>query len=364
MDKIDNRLYEFKEIPYKFWKKKGMAYYAESEMEYLTSELMSISEVESRQYQDACTELYLMYERAAQYVIDHNLWKDLGIPENCIDIIKYSWEHRRRLLHLYGRFDLAGIIDGLTPKLIEFNADTATVMPETAIIQKEQFGKAKIGGGSFQFNNLHKAVTTRFEELARANPRKRKGILLSDMGHPEDAMNTDIITAAAKKAGFETQQTVLDQVHFSTEHGIMIHNVGDDYTAYDYWFKLVPWEFLAYEEPELMKTLTEIVRKDLCVILNPAYTMIFQSKAIMKVLWDLYPNHYLLLKTSYDAKDLLGKPFVKKVIYGREGENVQVFNKNGDNMESNGGDFGHYPSVYQEFVPLPQDIDDDIYQAG
>ena len=34
--------------------------------------------------------------------------------------------------HLYGRFDLSGGLDGKPIKLIEFNADTATCIPETA----------------------------------------------------------------------------------------------------------------------------------------------------------------------------------------------------------------------------------------
>jgi len=43
--------------------------------------------------------------------------------------------------HLYGRFDLAGGIDGKPIKLLEFNADTPTALFESAIIQWAILGK-------------------------------------------------------------------------------------------------------------------------------------------------------------------------------------------------------------------------------
>ena len=46
--------------------------------------------------------------------------------------------------------------------------------------------------------------------------------------------------------------------------------------------------------------LTEIIKEKRAIIFNPAYTLIFQSKAFMKILWDLYPNHPLLLETSFE----------------------------------------------------------------
>jgi len=52
--------------------------------------------------------------------------------------------------------------------------------------------------------------------------------------------------------------------------------------------------------PELARLLTHTLRNPKAIILNPAYTLMFQSKAFMKVLWDLYPNHPLLLETSFE----------------------------------------------------------------
>ncbi len=362
-DNLNNRLYEFKELSYKFWKNLGLAYYAEEEMEYITNELLCVSDVEVKKYADACSELYIMYERAAQHVIDNNLWEELGIPENAIEIIRYTWARRKQTPQLYGRFDLAGVIDGTPAKLIEFNADTATVMPETAIIQFEQLKAANIKG-SFQYSELVERIGKRFAEIKALHQNREPKILLSGLGHLEDHLNLDIITSAAQKAKFDTQQLDLEHVVFSAEDGIFARVGEDEYIQYDFWFKLIPWEFIAYEEPELMDLLSQIVTKDLAIILNPAYTMIFQSKAIMKILWDLYPNHHLLLKTTFSADDFRNQAHVQKVIFGREGENVKVFGTGANIREENEGDYEDFPSVFQTFVELPKDADEEIYQAG
>ncbi len=51
------------------------------------------------------------------------------------------------------------------------------------------------------------------------------------------------------------------------------------------------------------------MRKKKAIILNPAYTLLFQSKRILKILWELFPNLPLLLETR--DTPLEGKVYVK-----------------------------------------------------
>ena len=103
----------------------------ENTLPYITDEMVIISEKEAENYYEAGNQLYEMFTEAAQYVIDNERFAELGIPENLIDLVIYSWENDKQW-HLYGRFDLSGGLDGKPIKLIEFNADTATCIPETA----------------------------------------------------------------------------------------------------------------------------------------------------------------------------------------------------------------------------------------
>ena len=88
----------------------------------------------------------------------------------------------------------------------------------------------------------------------------------------------------------------------------------------------------------------------------------FQSKGFMKILWDLYPNHPLLLETSFEP--LENKKQVEKRCFGREGANVAIVNADNSLDIKTDGDYEHHKAVYQEFVELPKDEDGNFYQAG
>lgn len=361
---LDDRLIDIKSVSSKTYKKLGLKYYIAPDMEYIVDELLEVQPNEIQSYKNAANELYEMFEKAAQHVIDNNLWEVAGIPENAIEVITHSWRNRDLHPHLYGRFDLSGVIDGKGAKLIEFNADTATVLPESVVIQREQLLANKMDP-SKQFNDTFKNVREQFKKLMALHPDREPTILISTLGHEEDYLNADMIAQAAERAGMETLFAELPDVEFDPNEGIFARMKGDEYLLVDFWFKLIPWEFIAFEEPELMDILTNLVLNDKVIILNPAYTMLFQSKAMLKILWDLYPNHPLLLKTTFSGDDFRRKEaYVSKVIYGREGSNITVFDQYGDTKEWNEGAYSKYPSVFQAYEQLPMDEDGDFYQAG
>jgi glutathionylspermidine synthase len=329
---------------------------------YLTNEVVVIQPAEADAYYEAANELFEMFIAAGQKIIDENRFAEMGIPANLVELIKLSWDDDRHI-HLYGRFDLAGGVDGKEIKLIEFNADTATCLPETAVVQ---YAHLKANGleESQQFNAVFETLTGQFEELLAINPDLQPTLLLSAMrGFPEDDANVALLGEAAREAGFDIEFDFVDNVEFSAEEGIFWQNPKNgQFEKLDFWFKLIPWESIAEDEPELVEILIEIVRKRLAVVLNPAYTLLFQSKYILKILWDLYPNHPLLLQT--DTKPLVGKSCVEKVLFGREGANVRILNADGSERQAADGDYGAYPKIYQQYVEFPLDSADYTYQAG
>lgn len=361
---VDDRLIDIKPIPSKVVKKLGLKHFFAPDMEYIVDELMEVHPNEIQTYRDAANQLYKMYEEAAQYVIDNDLWEAAGIPQNAIEIIKYTWRNRDQHPHLYGRFDISGVIDGKPGKLIEFNADTATVLAESVIIQREQLMANKMDT-SKQFNDTFKFIRESLKNLMAKHPHREPTLLVSTLGHEEDFISADMIAQAAERAGMETLFADLPEVEFAPDEGIFARLRDDEYLQVDFWFKLIPWEFIAFEEPELMDILTKLVVEEKVIILNPAYTLLFQSKAMLTILWNLFPNHELLLKTSFNPDEFKGKQaYVEKVIYGREGFNITVFDKYGGTKEWNQGDYADYPSIYQAYDQLPMDEDGDFYQAG
>lgn len=331
---------------------------------YICDEIIEVSKNEANAYYEAANELYDMFVAGAQHVIDNNLFHELSIPFNLVDIIKDSWENDVHW-HLYGRFDFAGGLDGKDIKLLEFNADTPTSLFETAIVQ---WAMLKYNGMDemSQFNDIYEAIKENFKRLVTLSDDTSEfhkyyegwKILFSCVaGSSEDEQTVKLLENMAEEAGFHTKFAYVDEIGFSDDEGIFV-----DDESFEYWFKLIPWEMIAINEGELALILKNIIKNQKAIILNPAYTLLFQSKGMMKILWDLYPNHPLLLETSFEP--LKGKKQVAKPLLGREGANVEILDENSKIIESRDGDYSSQNKIYQEFYELNKDDKDNSYQAG
>ena len=331
---------------------------------YVASEIVEISSDEADAYYEASNELYEMFAEAGEYVIENELFHELGIPFNLIDAVKMSWDNDVHW-HLYGRFDLAGGIDGRPIKLIEFNADTPTSLFETSILQWAML-KANNMEDSHQFNNVYDAIKDNFKRLImmegdikdfEKNYDGWKILFSSVKDNKEEESTVKLLQTIANEAGFNTEFAYMEDVEFDANDGIFYKDVN-----YEYWFKLFPWEDIGIEESDLAMLLTQIMENQKAIILNPAYTLMFQSKAFMKILWDLYPNHPLLLETDFEP--LKGIAQVEKKIFGREGANTVIVDENEKVIEERDGEYGEFQSIFQEYVKFPTDKNGESYQAG
>ena len=82
----------------------------------------------------------------------------------------------------------------------------------------------------------------------------------------------------------------------------------------------------------------------------------------MKILWDLYPNHPLLLETSFEP--LINTKQVEKMCFGREGANIAIINDDNSLDIKTDGVYENGKTIYQEYVEFNQDKDGSYYQAG
>ncbi|MBT7117721.1 MAG: glutathionylspermidine synthase family protein [Campylobacteraceae bacterium] len=332
---------------------------------YISDEVVEITEDEATAYYEATNELYEMYCEAGEHVIENNLFHELNIPFNLVELIKQSWEDDVHW-HLYGRFDLAGGIDGKPIKLIEFNADTPTSVFETAIIQWAMLKFNDLEESS-QFNSLYESLKDNFKRFVTLNTPIEDfekyykdlnfKILFSSISESiEDENTVKLLQHIANEAGYITDFEYMEDVEFSND------GISKKDKIFEFWFKLIPWEDIAIDEGELAVLLTDIINNKKAIIVNPAYTVMFQSKGFMKILWDLYPNHPLLLETSFEP--LNSKKQVEKMCFGREGANTAIINADNSLEIKTDGEYDNFKPIYQEYVEFPKDNNGDFYQAG
>ncbi|WP_104761778.1 glutathionylspermidine synthase family protein [Helicobacter cetorum] len=319
---------------------------------YIADEMVAISQKEADAYYDACNELYDMFVETAEDVIANERFFELDIPNALIPMIKQSFEEEVHW-HIYGRFDLAGGLDGKPIKLLEFNADTPTMLYESAVVQWALL-KANGYDENAQFNNLYEAIGENFKRMITLGEDTSsfdemyegwKILFSSIKDNAEEERTVRFLQDIAQSVGFETEFSYIDEVEFNANEGVFKNGVN-----YEFLFKLLPWENIAIDEPELALLMQSMMENKNTIFLNPAYTILFQSKRFLKLLWDKYPNHPLLLETSYEP--LKNKKQIKKVAFGREGANSEIFDTSMQLVFKTEGIYSNHKPIYQEFYEL------------
>jgi glutathionylspermidine synthase len=355
---IDDRLSPAPKLDGKFIKKYGFQYFNSGENhDYLADEMLGLRTEEEAAFLAAGQTAFQLLREAAKTVVSSpRLLALFGIPAHCHDLLRWSVEHEWDD-YLVGRFDFAGGLDGLPIKLLEFNADTCSLMVETAFLQPRLLQDTKKNGLK---NDLLTSLTGRLRTLGR-----EQNLLLTDLGFAEDQLTASVLGRAARQAGWEDVGSAsLESVIFDPDDAVL-QNLGNGQAkAYDNVYKAFPWDFVAFEEPELWEILTELITHRRVKIWNPAWSMLLQAKGILAVAYEQNPRHPLLLETNWSASTLRARQYVSKPIWGRMGENVSVFHSPNYPTATTQGDFAGGPMIYQELAHFAKDREDYRYQLS
>jgi glutathionylspermidine synthase len=287
--------------------------------------------------EEATTELHKMCIAAAQHVIDRDWYDRFAIPREAVPKIERSWNDDEDTL--FGRFDIswAGAASG-PPKMLEYNADTPTSLIEASVAQ--WYWLQEVKPGTDQFNSLHEKLIVRWQEIGETLASKRVHFsCVADS--EEDVGNLDYLRDVATQAGLEA-------------HFIDVGAIGWDAVAKRFadeqlnpittLFKLYPWEWLVREP--FARNLYE---SDLRVI-EPAWKMLLSNKAILPVLWELYPDHPNLLSAYFEPQKFAGD-YVKKPLLSREGANITIHTAQSEIAIP--GEYGAEGFIYQAYHPVP-----------
>jgi glutathionylspermidine synthase len=296
--------------------------------------------------------LHDMSLETVQHIIDKDLFKRFFLPDNVKDIIVQSWNEEHPAI--YGRFDLG--YNPLLPdfasqvKMMEYNADTPTSLFEAAIVQ--WYWLQDIDSALDQFNSLHEKLIAKFKDIGPY--LKEPGFLhfscLKD--NIEDLTTVEYLRDCAVQAELKTGLLYIEDIGFLDDekcyvdmNNEMINNI----------FKLYPWEWLIDEK----FSAGLFNNKNSPFWIEPAWKMLLSNKMLSVILWELFPEHPLLLP-AFTNKDYFIKnklSYVSKPILGREGNNVVLNKYNGRDYEqisADEGNYGNQPLVYQQLFEVPE----------
>ncbi len=284
----------------------------------------------------ATTELWDLCLGAVQHVIDNNLYNQFSIPENFIPLIEKSWAEDHPAI--YGRFDFCYKNGQL--KLLEFNADTPTSLYEAGIVQwfwLQDFDKSKD-----QFNSVHEKMIAYWKYLKNyLHQGKLHFTCLKET--LEDLTNTEYIRDCAMQAGLDTKLVYIDDIGWDNDAKIFVDMEDEPIKNV---FKLYPWEWMTKEAFGN----NILVDNNRTLWIEPAWKMILSNKAILPILWELYPVCSYLLPAYFEQNGL--QDFVKKPILSREGANIEIVEAGISSLKTE-GEYGKEGYVYQELFSLP-----------
>jgi glutathionylspermidine synthase len=262
------------------------------------------------------------------------LFGQFGSPAQFVDWVIRSWENDEQTI--YGRFDFS--YDGAEPpKLLEYNADTPTALLEASVIQ--WFWLKQTRPEADQFNRIHERLIEAWKLLTQQGEGRIH--FASLRGNLEDYMTVNYLRDTAMQAGFQTEFLHVEDIGWNQRQGAFVDLHEQPIASL---FKLYPWEWMLKDQfgPHLLTCRTRW--------LEPPWKMILSNKAILAVLWELFPESPYLLQAAFEP---LGSTYIKKPLQGREGCNVTLVFDGAAVVETE-GTYGEGPWIYQEVRPLPK----------
>ena len=272
-------------------------------------------------------ELHARCLDAVQHVIDRRRYPEFGIPEQAWKLIEKSWNDDWP--SIYGRFDLA--FNGYDPpKMLEYNADTPTALLESAVVQ--WYWQEELFPKSDQFNSIHEKLVARWKQLI---PKLPGGLVhFAAVEEVEDRITVTYLADTAVQAGLKTSLIPMDQIGYDSS---IKSFVGNNNEALQNVFKLYPWEWMVNEP-----FFEQAVNTPLLNWIEPPWKMILSNKAILAILWELFPGHKNLLEAHFDGPHGMHQ-YVRKPFCSREGQGVEILT--GQHAHEAGEQY-----VYQSFA--------------
>jgi len=322
-----------------------------------------LSETAAAELKYATNEVHAMFMHATHRVLqdDNLLWR-FNLPPAIWSKIRQSWNHRRNQA-ITGRLDFSVSERGI--KVFEYNSDSTACYMEAGLLQGMWFDALGFQEGRCPGARI-------FPDLVQAWHASNVDSVLHLMRDedPEEAYHALYMKSAAEQAGLRCKLIGGVQDLGWDEEGFVVDADGERIL----WvWKTWAWETaLDQLRAELDEDaalaaigkkrpkddpprLVDVLLRDGVMVFEPLWTLIPSNKAILPVLWELFPDHPYLLESRYELnEELANQGYVSKPIVGRQGANIAVVNEHNEILGETGGQFGDRDQIYQALFRLPR----------
>lgn len=328
-------------------------------------DVVGISETALEAVQRATNELHALFMMATRAVLgDERLLATFDIPPILWRKLHDSWDVRTNHM-ITGRFDFALSAHGL--KVYEYNADSSSCYFECGSAQ----GKWASAHGVESGWDPGEELTSRLVRAWQAHDDGRIIHIMQD-DDPEETYHALYMKQAMEQAGMRCKILVGLETLCWGEGGKVCDEDGEVITSV---WKTWAWETALEkirrecdedEQRQLISAggmqqaraerprLIDVLLRPEVRVFEPFWTIIPSNKAILPVLWEMFPGHPYLLESTLTLTDTLrASGYVSKPIGGRCGLNITVVDHEDTTLEDRAGKFAHQDQIYQQLATLP-----------
>jgi glutathionylspermidine amidase/synthetase len=325
---------------------------------------LCLTETANQEVKRATNELHAMFMHATNFVLqDDALLRTFNLPPAIWPRIHQSWDNRRNEM-ITGRFDFSLSARGL--KVYEYNCDSASCHMETGVVQEKWAEHYGVTEGRSAGARLSRELVDAWKECAAD-----AFLHIMQDDDPEETYHAMYMKSAIEKAG----------IPCAVINGVADLRWGDDGQVADAEGRHIDWVWKTWawetaldeirdqiseddENLRLHKTidrasakprLVDVLLRPEVMVFEPLWTLIPSNKAILPVLWMLYPDHPYLLNTGFElTEDLKENGYVVKPIVGRCGHNITICDADDNTVSETAGKFDERDQIYQEMFRLPK----------
>lgn len=322
----------------------------------------AISQSAQKVIRKATAELHSQFLFAVDYVLKHaDTWPAFNIPDPIWPKIQQSWNNRRNEV-VTGRFDFCLSDMGL--KCYEYNADSASCYMEAGKIQGKWASAFGVDIGKDSGEHLFHALVDAWKQIKQdVTESEHSGFhchILYD-ADLEEAYHAKYMAEAMQAAGIIVHMQQGFKGLSRNQHGDVIDSKGIPIRRV---WKTWAWETALDQlraelaaETEFASSqlrLVDILLHDKVMVHEPLWTLLPSNKAILPILWHLFPDSPYLLETTLSLTESLKQQgYVSKPIAGRCGANISIVDSKASELTETSGKFAHQDNVYQALFPLP-----------
>jgi glutathionylspermidine synthase len=314
---------------------------AETSVYWNESAMYELSSTEVEYLERVTDELHDMCVQACHRMIDdRDVMNRLGLPLSATHLIKESLQNSIAP-SVYGRFDL--VYDGTGPaKLLEYNADTPAALFEAAVTQ--WYWLEDVHPNKDQWNLIHERLVQAWRRIGNGLGGKPVHFAVGVREPDEDWVTVAYLRDTAREAEVQERGITMEDIGWDPNRKCFVDIEDVEITTC---FKMYPWEWMLKED------FGNYIMADEAntTWIEPAWKTLAGSKAILPVLWEMFPDHENLLPAYFDDPHGMSE-YVSKPVYGWEGAGVEVVTNDKTEVEHEKHTTGQQ-FVFQQYCPLP-----------